>query len=80
MTTDLFADFDMQGKWVFIIYKEKKVLEDYLALKAEKERLEKEGGYVGEARLRIARGIGGLLGYNDTYIEERLKRVASHVK
>jgi hypothetical protein len=80
MTTDLFADFDMQGQWVFIIYKEKKVLEDYIALKAEKERLEKEGDYVGEARLRIARGMGGLLGYNDTYIEERLKRVASHVK
>jgi hypothetical protein len=80
MTTDLFADFDMHGKWVFIIYKEKNVLEDYMALKAEKEHLEQEGHYVGEARLRIARGMGGLLGYNDAYIEERLKRVASHVK
>jgi hypothetical protein len=80
MTTDLFADFDMQGKWVFIIYKEKKVLEDYLALKVEKERLEKEGGYIDDARLRIAWGMGRLLDYNDTYIDERLKRVASYVK
>jgi hypothetical protein len=80
MTTDLFADFDMEGRWVFIIYKEEKVLEDYLALKAEKESLEKEGGYVGETRKRIARGMGSLLGYSDDYIEERLERVASYVK
>jgi hypothetical protein len=79
MTTDLFADFDMEGRWVFIIYKEEKVLEDYLALKAEKERLEKEGVYVGETRKGIAWGMGRLLGYGDGYIEERLKRVASHV-
>lgn len=80
MTTDLFADVDLGGHWVFIIYKEEKVLEDYLALKAEKERLEEEGGYVEEARRRIARGMGRLLGYSDGYIEERMKRVASQVK
>jgi hypothetical protein len=80
MTTDLFADVDMGGSWVFIIYKEERVLVDYLALKAEKERLEEEGEYVGEVRKRIARSLGRLMGYRDEYIDERMKLVASHVK
>ena len=80
MTTDLFADVDMGGNWVFIIYKEERVLEGYLALKAEKERLEEEGEYVGEARKRIARSLGRFMGYRDEYIDERMRRVASHVK
>jgi len=80
MTTDLFAEIDMGGNWVFLIYKEAKVLEDYLALKAEKERLEGEEKYVGEARKRIARGMGRLLEYNEDYIEERMKRVEAHIK
>ncbi len=80
MTTDLFADIDMGGSWVFIIYKEERILEGYLALKAEKESLEEEGEYVGETRKRIARSLGRLLGYRDEYIDERMKRVASHVK
>ena len=80
MTTDLFADVDMGGNWVFIIYKEERILENYLSLKAEKERLEEEGEYVGEARKRIAWDMGRLMGYSDEYIDERMKRVATHVK
>ena len=80
MTTDLFADIEMGGHWVFIIYMEERVLEDYLALKAEKELLEEEGKYVGEARKQIARDMGRLLDYSYGYIEVRMKRVASHVK
>ena len=80
MTTDLFADVDMESSWVFIIYKEERVLEDYLSLKAEKERLEEDGEYMGAARKRIAWDLGRLMGYSDEYIDERMKRVASHVK
>jgi hypothetical protein len=58
MTTDLFGDIDMEDKLVFIIYKEERVLEDYLYLKAEKECLEVEGEYVGGIRHRIASGLG----------------------
>ncbi len=80
MTTDLFADVDMESNWVFIIYKEERVLEGYLALKAEKERLEEDGEYMGEVRKRIAWDLGRLMGYSDEYIDERMKRVATHVK
>ena len=80
MTTDLFADVDMGSSWVFIIYKEERVLEGYLSLKAEKERLEEDGEYMGEVRKRIVWDMGRLMGYSDEYIDERMKRVASHVK
>ena len=79
MTTDLFVDVEMGDNWVFIIFKEENVVEDYLALKTEKELFEKEGKYKGEIRKRIARDMGRLLGYGDKYIEERLKRVTSHL-
>jgi hypothetical protein len=77
MTTDLFADVDMTGKWVFVIYKKDGVIEDYLALKAEKGRLEESGDYAGEARRDIAVKMGRLLGYDEDYIIQRMESVAS---
>jgi hypothetical protein len=77
MTTDLFADVDMTGKWVFVIYKKDHVIEDYLTLKAEKERLEESGEYAGEARRDIAVKMGRLLGYDEDYIIQRMESVAS---
>lgn len=73
MTTDLFADVDMTGKWVFMIYKKDQVMEEYLALKAEKERLEGEGKYHGQRRINIAMKMGRLLGYSDSYIRQRVE-------
>lgn len=75
MGTDLFGEMDLSGIWVFIIYAKDEVLERYLALKAEKERLESEGEYVGGARREIAVGMGMLLGYSDAHINRRLKMV-----
>ena len=75
MGTDLFGEMDLSGIWVFIIYAKDEVLERYLALKAEKERLESEGEYVGDARRGIAEGMGRLLGYSDAHINRRLKMV-----
>ena len=75
MGTDLFGEMDLSGIWVFIIYDEDEVLERYLALKEEKERLELEGEYVGDARREIAVGMGRLLGYSDAHINRRLKMV-----
>lgn len=79
MTTDLFAEVEMGDNWVFIIFKKENIVEDYFALKTEKEHLEKEGKYVGETRKRIAKEMGRLLGYSDQYIDERMNRVASHL-
>ena len=75
MGTDLFGEMDLSGIWVFIIYAKEEVLERYLALKAEKERLESEGKYGGEARREIAMGMGRLLGYKEAHIDWRLKMV-----
>jgi len=80
ITTDLFADIDTAGRWVFVIYKKDQVLEDYLSLKSEKERLEEKGEYEGKARKEIAKGLGRLLGYDEGYIARRLERVASETK
>ncbi len=75
MGTDLFGEMELSGIWVFIIYAVEEVLESYLALKAEKERLESEGEYVGDARRGIAAGMGRLLGYSEAHINRRLKTV-----
>jgi len=75
MGTDLFGEMDLPGIWVFIIYAEDEVLERYLDLKAEKERLESEGEYVRDARRGIAEGMGRLLGYSEAHINRRLKTV-----
>jgi len=75
MGTDLFGEMDLSGIWVFIIYATEEVLERYLALKAEKERLESEGKYVGDARRGIAVGMGRLLGYKEAHIDRSLKTV-----
>ena len=75
MGTDLFGEMDLSGIWVFIIYAKEEVLERYMALKAEKERLESEGAYVGDARRGIAEGMGRLLGYSEAHINRRLKLV-----
>lgn len=80
MTTDLFADIDMEDRWVFVIYKKDHVLEDYLSLKSEKESLEEKGEYEGKAREEIAKRMGRLLGYDEDYIAQRLERVTSETK
>jgi hypothetical protein len=74
LTTDLFPEEITRGKWVFIIYKYPEVLESYLQLKAEKERLIRENKYRGEKRKAIAVGLGKLLTYKMHVIKEKLKK------
>ena len=71
LKTDLFQDIDLEGIWVFIIYRKQEVLLAYLSLKKEKQQLIEEGQYNGEKRREIARKMGRLLGYSDSAIEER---------
>ena len=68
--TDLFGDMDLSGIWVFIIYKHPEIIEEYLNIKQEKERL-KQDEYRGEKRREIAVKFGRLLGYNEESIMER---------
>lgn len=69
--TDLFGDMDLSGIWVFLIYKHKETLDNYLKLKEEKEKLVESSKYEGDARRDIAIRFGKLLGYSERCILER---------
>ena len=74
MLTDLFADVDMGGAWVYIIYKKPNVLQAYLDLKAEEAALKASGQYdtAIAQRKSIAFRFGKLLGYTDAYLNAKL--------
>ncbi len=74
LTTDLFPEEFTQGKWVLLIYKDPSVLAEYRRLKSEKRRLVAEKRYRGRARKGIALGLGRLLGYRISAIEEKLQK------
>ncbi len=69
---DLFADLNLSGIWVFIIYRDDHVLEDYLNLKSEMARLVDGGEYKGEARRGVALRFARLLGYEEGYASSKL--------
>ena len=71
LKTDLFPDIDLEGIWVFIIYRKQEILLAYLSLKKEKENLLETREYEGEKRREIARKMGRLLGYSESAIEGR---------
>jgi len=71
LVTDLFPASVTEGLDVLVIYKDN-TLEDYLALKGEKQALIAEGRYQGAARRDIARKMGLLLSYPDAKIDEML--------
>jgi hypothetical protein len=48
------------------------VLDEYLALKREREELESSEEYVGSVRRSIAMRFGRLLGYSDAALADRL--------
>lgn len=62
LVTDLFPADVAKGRDVLLIY-QGATLDEYLALKAEVEALEKAGQYTGKAREAIARRFGRMLSY-----------------
>ena len=72
LTTDLFNPEFTRGKHVLLIYEDPKVLDAYMALKAEKEELLKAGKFQGKARKEIAVRLGRLLSYQEDRIEKML--------
>ena len=73
LVTDLFPADVSAGKHVVLIYKGS-TLEEYLALKKEKEALVAAGQYSGKAREEVGRKFGKLLSYPDSTIDERVKK------
>jgi hypothetical protein len=72
--TDFWPNLDVQGRWVFVIYKKQEIIERYLALKGEYDRLVQNGTFQGEARKEISRQMGNLLGYNKEYVEKAISK------
>lgn len=71
LVTDLFPQDVARGKEVLLIY-QGTTLDEYLALKAEAQRLEQARRYTGKAREAIARRFGRLLSYPTWRINELL--------
>lgn len=73
--TDLFAGLDMAGRWVFLIYAQRGVLERYLEIKREVAEAQRAGECTGAVRREMARRFGELLGYGDAVLEARLAAI-----
>ena len=73
LTTDLFPESITRGKYVLLIFKGN-TKDKYFALKAEKEKMIKQGKYTEEARMAIARKMGELLSYPEKKIDELLAK------
>lgn len=71
LVTDLFSAELTDGKDVLLICHDS-TYQQYLNLKAEKQRLIDAGEYEGEARTEIARKFGRLLSYTEAAIEKEL--------
>ena len=71
LKTDLFPADVAVGKDVLLIY-QGNIKDEYLALKKEAKKLEKEGKYSGEAKIQISRRFGRLLSYPPYRINELL--------
>jgi catechol 2,3-dioxygenase-like lactoylglutathione lyase family enzyme len=76
LVTDLFPADVAKGKDVLLIY-QGATLDEYLALKAEAQALEKAGQYVGKAREAIARRFGRMLSYPSWRINQLLAQNTS---
>ncbi len=70
--TDLFPLSLNRGKYNVVFYQESGVLQEYLDLKAEKDRAVQSGTYTPEKRRDIATRYGGLLSYTDEGIDRLL--------
>lgn len=71
--TDLFPVSMNKNRFNVLFYDEDTALQEYLALKAEKEQLAEAGAYTGEGRHQIAYRYGKLLSYTDERIEKLIR-------
>ena len=62
------------GTFHYLFYREPQVLEEYLSVKADREKAIKEGKYVDPVRYEIAWRLGKLLSYPDEGIRRYIER------
>lgn len=76
IVTDLFPSDVASGKDVLLLYRGT-TLEEYLSLKSDKAKLEKNDDYDNKARIKIARRFGRMLSYSPREINRLLARNSS---
>ena len=74
MSSDLAPDESLEGKTVVLFYKYDEVLNSYIALKNESERLKSEKSFDGDARKKLSVSFRRLLGYPENVIAEHYSR------
>ena len=72
MLTRLFASVDMDGKGVYILFKEDKYFERYMALKSQEKKLLEENLYSEKEQINLGRELGRLMSYSENVINELL--------
>ena len=68
LLTKLFSSVEMDGQWVYILYSDDAVLQQYLSLKEEEQAMIEAGTYTEEAQIDLATRYGKLMGYSDDHI------------
>jgi len=76
IVTDLFPSDVASGKDVLLLYRGT-TLEEYLSLKSDKAKLEKNGDYDSKARIGVARRFGRMLSYSPREINRLLAQNSS---
>ncbi len=76
IVTDLFPSDVASGKDVLLLYRGT-TLEEYLSLKSDKAKLEKNGDYESKARIGVARRFGRMLSYSPREINRLLAQNSS---
>lgn len=74
LVTPLFPESYTRNKSVFLVYKYDTVLEDYLALKQQRQRLIDAGNYDAAAKRDVARKFGTFFSYSAEQIEENIAK------
>lgn len=68
LLTKLFSTVEMDGQWVYILYADDAVLQEYLELKQEEKDMIAAGTYTEKAQIDLATRYGKLMGYSDAHI------------
>ena len=76
LVTDLQPAEFTEDKWSILYFEDDTVLDEYLALKKNKEQLETEGRYSEERREETALAFGRLLTYPDSKIADKIAGTA----
>ena len=76
MITDLQTPDFTKGKWSILYFRSNDVLESYLELKKNKQKLEAAGKYDKAASKEISREFMRLLSYTEDVIEEKLSKAS----